>query len=112
MIINIKEYQKYIKLVKNAGSVFLGPLSAECFGDYASGTNHVLPTNGAAKAYSGLGVESFMKAVTFQEISDLGVLSLSKTVMELADFEGLDAHKKSIQLRVDLINSNSNSERQ
>lgn len=99
LILNIEDAQNYIKFVRNAGSVFLGQWSAEALGDYASGPNHVLPTYGYARNYSGLGVESFMKAITFQEISEEGLLGLAKTVEALADFEGLYAHKMSVSTR-------------
>lgn len=99
LILNIEGAQSYIKFVKNAGSVFLGQWSAEALGDYASGPNHVLPTYGYARNYSGLGVESFMKAITFQEVSQEGLLELASTVEALADFEGLDAHKMSVSMR-------------
>lgn len=99
LILNIDNAKDYVGYVKNAGSVFLGKWSAEALGDYASGPNHVLPTYGYAKNYSGLGVESFMKAITFQEVSPQGLLQLAPTVEALANFEGLDAHKKSVSMR-------------
>lgn len=99
LIINIEDAQKYASYVKNSGSVFLGQWSAEALGDYASGPNHVLPTYGYARSFSGLGVDSFMKAITFQEVSESGLLELAKTVEPLAKFEGLEAHKMSVSIR-------------
>lgn len=103
LILNLKDAEDYAPWVKNAGSVFLGPWSAEALGDYASGPNHVLPTYGYARNYSGLGVESFMKAITFQSVSKAGFLALAPTVVALADFEGLDAHKQSVLQRQALL---------
>lgn len=84
----------------NAGSVFLGHYSSESAGDYASGTNHTLPTNGFAKAYSGVSVDSFVKKITFQKISKEGLLNIGKTVEVMATAEGLDAHKNAISIRL------------
>ncbi|MGM0377770.1 MAG: histidinol dehydrogenase, partial [Bacteroidota bacterium] len=86
--------------VVNAGSVFLGGYTPESLGDYASGTNHVLPTNGSARAYSGVNVESFMKKVTFQNATREGLNSIGKTVMAMAEAEGLDAHKLALEIRM------------
>ncbi len=86
--------------VINAGSVFIGNYSPEAAGDYASGTNHVLPTGGYASAYSGISVESFMKIISFQLISKTGLQNLSKTVITMAAAEGLEAHKKAIEIRL------------
>ena len=107
LILNIDGAQNYVQYVKNAGSVFLGQWSAEALGDYASGPNHVLPTYGYARNYSGLGVESFMKAITFQEVSEKGLLALAQTVETLAAFEGLDAHKASVSMRRLLLEKKS-----
>ena len=86
--------------VRNAGSVFLGPWSPESVGDYCSGTNHVLPTYGLARAYSGLGVEQFLRQMTVQELTHEGLASVASTVIELATLEGLDAHAQSISERM------------
>jgi histidinol dehydrogenase len=86
--------------IRNAGSVFLGPWSPESVGDYCSGTNHVLPTYGAAKRYSGLGVDQFMRQMTVQELTRPGLLELAPTVIELATMEGLDAHANAVRFRV------------
>jgi histidinol dehydrogenase len=87
--------------VTNAGSVFLGHYSPESAGDYASGTNHVLPTNGHARAYSGVSLDSFVKKITFQQLTREGLLGIGDTVMRMADAEGLEAHAKAVRLRMD-----------
>ena len=86
--------------VINAGSVFLGHHTPESAGDYASGTNHTLPTNGHAKAYSGVSVDSFVKKVTFQKITEEGIRNLGKTVITMAEAEGLDAHANAVKIRI------------
>lgn len=88
------------KKVRNAGSVFLGHYSPESAGDYASGTNHTLPTNGYAKAYSGVSLDSFVKKITFQKLSKQGLKNIGKAVETMADAEGLDAHKNAISIRL------------
>lgn len=100
LIINCKDPDKIAAGVKNAGSVFLGPWSPESAGDYASGTNHTLPTNGFAKAYSGVSLESFQKIVTFQELTANGLRTLGPTVMHMAEAENLIGHKESISIRL------------
>lgn len=100
LIINTKNAEKMADLVINAGSVFIGQYSSESAGDYASGTNHTLPTNAYAKSYSGVSLDSFMKAITFQKIEKEGVLSIGKTVELMAEAEGLDAHKNAMTLRL------------
>lgn len=99
LILNFENYEKYIDLIKNAGSVFLGKYSSESFGDYASGTNHTLPTSGFAKSYSGLNIESFGKQITFQEVSKKGFDNLADTVEIMAKKEQLDAHYNSVSIR-------------
>ena len=86
--------------VRNAGSVFLGHLTPEAVGDYCSGTNHVLPTQGFARAYSGLGVDQFLRQMTVQELSAKGIAGIGETVVELANLEGLDGHASAVQLRL------------
>ena len=86
--------------VINAGSVFLGHYSPESAGDYASGTNHTLPTNGYAKAYSGVSLDSFVKKITFQQISKTGIKHIGKAVETMAAAEGLDAHKNAVTIRL------------
>jgi len=86
--------------VINAGSVFMGNYSCESAGDYASGTNHTLPTNGYAKAYSGVSLDSFVKKITFQKLSKQGIQNIGKTVELMAEAEGLHAHKNAVTVRV------------
>jgi histidinol dehydrogenase len=86
--------------VTNAGSVFLGNYSPESVGDYASGTNHVLPTNGTARAYSGVSVDSFVKKITYQQLSSEGLNSIGNTVMRMARAEGLEAHARAVEFRI------------
>ncbi|HXO77724.1 MAG TPA: histidinol dehydrogenase [Puia sp.] len=87
--------------VINAGSVFLGHYSPESAGDYASGTNHVLPTNGHARAYSGVSLDSFVKKITFQHLSREGLAGIGMTVRRMAEAEGLEAHAKAVSLRME-----------
>lgn len=100
LIINTANYQDLVFKVRNAGSVFLGPYSPESAGDYASGTNHTLPTNGYARAYNGVNLDSFMRRVTFQEISADGLRSLGPTIEVMAAHEQLDAHKNAVSVRL------------
>lgn len=86
--------------IRNAGSVFLGNWAPESVGDYCSGTNHVLPTYGTARSYSGLGVDQFMRHMTVQELSEAGLRALAPSVIELAALEGLDAHAAAVRLRL------------
>ena len=86
--------------IKNAGSVFIGKYSPESVGDYASGTNHTLPTNGFARAYSGVSVDSFVKKITYQKLSKEGLQTISKTVIEMAEAEGLEAHAEAVRIRL------------
>jgi len=92
--------------VTNAGSVFLGHYAPESAGDYASGTNHTLPTNGYAKAYSGVSLDSFVKKITFQQISKEGINNIGNAVEAMAAAEGLEAHKNAVTIRLKEINSN------
>ena len=86
--------------VINAGSVFLGHYSPESVGDYASGTNHTLPTNGYAKAYSGVSLDSFVKKITFQNLDKEGLKNIGPSVETMAAAEGLDAHKNAVTIRM------------
>jgi len=86
--------------VVNAGSVFLGNYSPESAGDYASGTNHTLPTNGYARAYSGVSLDSFVKKVTFQRLTQEGLQNIGNTIAVMAAAEGLDAHKRAVTIRL------------
>jgi histidinol dehydrogenase len=100
LILNVKKPEQNKKKINNAGSVFLGSYSAESIGDYASGTNHSLPTYGYAKTIGGISVESFMKTVTFQNVSRKGLENISSTVIEFAGLEKLDAHANAIKIRI------------
>lgn len=100
LILALKDYEKYIPKIQNAGSVFLGNYSCESAGDYASGTNHTLPTNGFAKNYSGVSLDSFVKKITFQNLSKEGLQNLGKTIELMAEAEGLFAHKNAISIRL------------
>ena len=100
LILATDQFESLIPLITNAGSVFLGNLTPESAGDYASGTNHTLPTSGFAKAYSGVSLDSFVKKITFQHISPKGLANIGNTVEVLAAAEGLDAHKNAISIRL------------
>ena len=100
LILQVKEYDRLALLVKNAGSVFLGNYTPESAGDYASGTNHTLPTNGYAKAYSGVSLDSFVKKITFQHITQEGIRNLGPSIELMAAAEQLDAHKNAVTLRM------------
>jgi len=100
LILQIEDPRTILDQVRNAGSVFLGRWSPESVGDYCSGTNHVLPTYGTAKSYSGLGVEQFMRQMTVQELTEDGLRLLAPTVIELATLEGLDAHAQAVRIRL------------
>jgi len=89
--------------VSNAGSVFIGNYSPESAGDYASGTNHTLPTNGFARAYSGVSVDSFIKKITFQKITAKGLLAIGETIERMAAAEQLEAHKNAVSIRLKKI---------
>jgi len=91
--------------VRNAGSVFIGSYTPESLGDYSSGTNHVLPTNGAAKAYSGVNLDSFRKRITFQKADRRGLEDIGSTTMEMARAEGLEAHRKAVEIRLNNPNT-------
>ena len=99
-IINVDDESFFIDNIVSAGSVFIGNYTPESAGDYASGTNHTLPTNGNAKQYSGVNLDSFLKTITFQKLSKDGLLNISKTVETMAEAEGLQAHKNAVSIRV------------
>jgi histidinol dehydrogenase len=103
LIIMTEEPEDILKYIKNAGSIFLGALTPVSAGDYGSGTNHVLPTSGSARMYSGLSAESFLKRPTVQKLSDKGVLNLKEMVITLAEYEGLYAHAESFKKRVNNV---------
>lgn len=100
LILATAKFEQLIPLIENAGSVFLGNLTPESAGDYASGTNHTLPTSGFAKAYSGVSLDSFLKKITFQHITEQGLANIGNTVEVLAAAEGLQAHKNAITIRL------------
>ncbi len=108
--IQSKETSFFINGVQNAGSVFIGSFTPESAGDYASGTNHTLPTNAFAKQYSGVNLDSFLKSITYQEISKKGLQNIGKSVEILAEAEGLQAHKNAVSLRLETI-KNLNDEK-
>lgn len=100
LILETNEWKPLINKVLNAGSVFLGHLTPESAGDYASGTNHTLPTSGYARSYSGVSVDSFVKKITFQQIDEQGLQQIGSTVEILAELEGLQAHKNAVSIRL------------
>lgn len=104
LILSITHYDDYVNKIVNAGSVFLGKYSCESAGDYASGTNHTLPTNGYATAYSGVNLDSFNRKITFQHITKEGVINIGKTVETMAANEQLYAHKNAMTLRLNDVN--------
>ena len=106
-IISTDNNSFYVDNVINAGSVFIGKYTPESAGDYASGTNHTLPTNGYAKAYSGVNLDSFLKNITFQEISKEGLLNIGTTIELMAEAEGLMAHKNAVSIRLKSIENES-----
>ena len=102
-IISTDNNSFYVDNVINAGSVFIGAYTPESAGDYASGTNHTLPTNGYAKAYSGVNLDSFLKNITFQELTKQGLVTLGNTIELMAEAEGLMAHKNAVTIRLKSI---------
>jgi len=101
LILAAESHTQLIPLIRNAGSVFLGNLTPESAGDYASGTNHTLPTSGFAKAYSGVSTDAFLKKITFQHLSAEGLKNIGSTVEILAEAEGLQAHKNAVRIRLE-----------
>jgi histidinol dehydrogenase len=99
LIISCEQDEQVAEKIINAGSVFLGHYSPESVGDYASGTNHTLPTNGFAKAYSGVSVDSFVKKITYQKLTKEGLAAIAPAVVAMATAEGLDAHKNAVLVR-------------
>src|SRR5882757_696335 len=104
LILEVREPHRWLPQIDNAGSIFLGAWSPEPLGDYCSGTNHVLPTYGYARAYSGLSVLDFVKGITVQELSPSGLRGLGPVAVELAMLEGLDAHANAVSRRLDVLN--------
>ena len=103
LILNTNFNEEIIPTIVNAGSVFIGQYTPESAGDYASGTNHTLPTNGYAKQYSGVSLDSFVKKITFQNITEIGIKNIGKTVEVMAEAEGLDAHKNAVTVRLNAL---------
>lgn len=100
LIINVKDAEKWESFIENAGSVFLGQWTPESVGDYASGTNHVLPTYGYARMYGGVSLDSFLKYITVQSLTEEGLSKLGPYVAAMAEVEGLEAHKRAVTLRL------------
>ena len=109
LIICCENESFYINAIDNAGSVFIGNFTPESAGDYASGTNHTLPTNGFTKNYSGVNLDSFQKAMTFQKISEIGIQNIGNAIEIMADAEGLQAHKTAVSLRLEYITNKLNN---
>jgi histidinol dehydrogenase len=103
LILSTQNPERDSELIVNAGSVFLGQYAAESIGDYASGTNHTLPTNGNAKAFSGVSLDSFLKYITYQQVSKEGLLNIGPVVEQMASAEGLEAHKQAISIRLSTL---------
>ena len=103
LIISTRNDDYFLDKIENAGSVFIGNYTPESAGDYASGTNHTLPTNGFAKAYSGVNLDSFTKSITYQKISKEGIQNIGKTIELMAEAEGLQAHKNAVSVRLKAI---------
>ena len=99
-IVCSKNEDYFVDGIQNAGSIFIGNFTPESAGDYASGTNHTLPTNGYSKSYSGVNLDSFLKAMTFQKISNIGIQNIGKAIEIMAQAEGLQAHKNAVSLRI------------
>jgi histidinol dehydrogenase len=103
LILQLEDARSWLASIRNAGSVFVGPWAPESVGDYCSGTNHVLPTYGFARSYSGLGVDQFLRQMTVQELSADGLVAIADSVIELAGLEGLDAHAAAIKIRLEAL---------
>jgi histidinol dehydrogenase len=103
LILLSKNAREMAEKVENAGSIFIGYYTPESAGDYASGTNHTLPTNGAARAYSGVSLDSFVKNITYQEITKEGIQNIGPTVEVMAEAESLRAHKNAVTVRLNSL---------
>ena len=103
LILSIDKADSYLSSIQNAGSVFVGNYSPESAGDYASGTNHTLPTNGYAKSYSGVNIDAFLKKITFQKLTAKGIAKISPIVETMAKAEGLEAHALASRLRREFV---------
>jgi histidinol dehydrogenase len=104
LVLAVANAERVGERIVNAGSVFLGHYSCESAGDYASGTNHTLPTAGFARSFSGVSLDSFVKKITFQQLSAEGLANLGPTIEAMAEAEGLDAHKNAVSIRLRKIN--------
>jgi histidinol dehydrogenase len=100
LILACDDAESFSQHIRNAGSIFLGHYTPESAGDYASGTNHTLPTNGFARAYSGINLDSFTKKITLQSISKQGLEALGKTIIDMAEAESLQAHANAVKVRL------------
>ncbi|WP_038174505.1 histidinol dehydrogenase [Vibrio pacinii] len=109
LIVQTKNPRELLPLLDNAGSIFLGDWSPESAGDYASGTNHVLPTYGYTRTYSSLGLADFSKRMTVQELTQQGLKNLAPTVVTMAEAEGLDAHKRAVTIRIEKLAAKENA---
>ena len=105
LILQVKDYEQMAERVVNAGSVFLGPYACESAGDYASGTNHTLPTHGYATAYNGVNLDSYCRKITFQHLTEEGISHIGRAVELLAEAEQLDAHKNAMSVRIRSISN-------
>ena len=105
LILAVKDADNVADRITNAGSVFIGNFSTESAGDYASGTNHTLPTNGYARNYSGVSLDSFVKKITFQKLTEQGLRTLGSAIETMAEAEGLQAHRNAISIRLEAINA-------
>ena len=103
LILSVRQSEKYARAVENAGSVFLGNYSPESAGDYASGTNHTLPTSAYARAYSGVNVDAFVKKITFQKVTPSALQALGPVIQAMAQAEQLDAHSRAVMIRLNAL---------
>jgi histidinol dehydrogenase len=103
LILAVKKEEEYLSKINNAGSVFIGNYTPESAGDYASGTNHTLPTNGFSKAFSGVNLDAFVKKITFQKISKQGIEAIGRSIELMAEAEQLQAHKNAVTLRLESL---------
>jgi histidinol dehydrogenase len=105
LMLEVRRPRAWLREVQSAGSIFLGPWSAEPLGDYCSGPNHVLPTDGHARTLSGLSVRDFAKTIPVQEVSPAGLRALGPTAIVLAELEGLDAHANAVRRRISVLDA-------
>lgn len=105
LILAVKDEKYFLKNVINAGSIFIGNYTPESAGDYASGTNHTLPTNGYARVYGGVSLDSFVKKITYQKISPKGIKNIGSVIETMAEAEGLKAHKNAVSIRLKKLKS-------